>query len=299
MQKAKIISSFAILSFLIGCGPSAEQKAEQERLDKAAGAYISSSAAVENSSDTTHRFIRTADLKFRVKNVINSTYHIEDITGKLGGFVTYTKLESTIDEVENKSISADSSLITTRYTVSNMITLRVPNTKLDTALRLVTRSMEFLNYRIIKADDVALRILSNSLAQKRSANTEKRISKAIDNQGKKLGETLDAENTLANNKERSDNVWLDNLALNDQINYSTVNIEIFQRQTVKRELIANEKNIDEYEPGFGIKLVDSLEFGWVILEAFLLFLVKLWGLILFGLVILIVVKFAIPRLRKH
>lgn len=299
MQKAKIISAFAILSFLLGCGPSAEQKAEQARLDSVSLSFISSSAAMENSSDTTHKFIRTASLKFRVKSVISSTYRIEDITGRLGGFVTYTNLESNIDAVDHKTISADSSLITTRYTVSNTITLRVPNTKLDTALRLVTANMEFLDYRIIKADDVALRILSNTLAQKRSSNTEKRISKAIDNQGKKLGETIDAENTLTNKKELADNAWLDNLALNDQINFSTINIVIYQRQTVKRELIVNEKNIDEYEPGFGQKVVDSLKFGWDILEAFLLFLLKLWGLLLFGLLVLILIRFVIPQLRKH
>jgi hypothetical protein len=299
MQKAKIISAFAILSILFGCGPSAEQKAEQVLLDNASNAYISSSAAVENSNDTTHRFIRSANLKFKVKSVISSTYYIEDITGKLGGFVTYTKLESTIDNVEHKSISADSSLITTRYTVSNTIIIRVPNTKLDTALRMVTANMEFLDYRIIRADDVALRILSNTLAQKRSTSTGKRIGKAIDNQGKKLGETVNAESVLTDTKEQADNAWLDNLALTEQINFSTVNIEIYQRQTVKRELIANEKNIDEYEPGFGQKVADSLKFGWDILEAFILILVKLWGLLLFGLLVLILIKYIIPQLRKH
>src|SRR5688572_5416462 len=39
---------------------------------------VSSSAAAV-SKDTSRKFIRTADLKFKVKNVIKATYRIEDI----------------------------------------------------------------------------------------------------------------------------------------------------------------------------------------------------------------------------
>ena len=57
------------------------------------GSAISSSAA-RQGTDTTHRFIRTADLRFRVKNVIKATLRIEDIVGAHHGWVAKTELRS-------------------------------------------------------------------------------------------------------------------------------------------------------------------------------------------------------------
>lgn len=283
MQTTKFFLGIGIIISLFGCGPSAEEKMNHERMnDSTSNAFISSTAAVENSNDSTHKFIRTADLKFKVKSLIKSTYNIEDITKRQGGFVTYTNLTSNIDHVTNTTVSADSSLETTYYTASNSITLRVPNTKLDTTLKEISKNIDYLDYRIIKADDVAMQILSNNLTQKRSTKNEQRLTNAIANRGKKLDETIVAEEVLISKQEQADNAKIANLSLNDEINFSTINLSIYQRQAIKRELISNDKNIDEYEPGFGSKILDALKFGWDILEALLVFLVKFWGLFLLG-----------------
>ena len=239
----------------------------------------SSSAAVENKKDTTHKFIRTADLKFKVKSVIQSTYNIEDVTTKNGGFVTYTNLTSAIDNVTTTIVSKDSTLETTYYTVNNTITLRVPNVMLDTTLKEIAKNIDFLDYRLIKAEDVALQIFTNDLTKRRLAKNQDRISKAIDNKAKKLNETYNAEESLLNKQEQADNVLISNMALKEQIQYSTVNLIIYQRQSISRELIANDNNIDEYEPGFGTKMLDSLKVGWKILEAIFVFFAKLWGVL--------------------
>ena len=126
---------------------------------------LSSSAAVQDSHDSIHQFVRTADLKFKVNNVSQTTAVVEDIASKQGGFVTYTHLASDIDHVSTIPVSPDSSLETTYYNVTNSMVLRVPNTKLDTTLKEIARSVDYLDYRIIKADDVALQLLSNELSE--------------------------------------------------------------------------------------------------------------------------------------
>lgn len=260
--------------------------------------FISSSAAVENSNDTTRKFIRTADLKFKVKNVINSTYDIEGIATRQNGFVEYTNLSSNIDYVNNTAVSADSSLETTYYTVTNSIIIRVPNTQLDTTLKEISRNIEFLDHRIIKAQDVALQILTNSLTKSRTAKTEARLKSAIDNRGKKLEETTNAEELLINKQEQSDKAEVSNLSLQDQINFSTIKLSIYQRQAIKRELLSNNKNIDAYEPSFGNKFLESIKVGWSILESFIVSLTKLWALILFALLGYILYKAYKNRKRK-
>jgi hypothetical protein len=126
---------------------------------------ISSSAAVETNKNGNRRFIRTADLKFKVKSVVKATYGIEDIVGQQGGFVTYTNLYSTIDYVNSTAISADSTLETTHFTVLNSMTIRIPNRKLDTTLKAIAKHIDYLDHRIITADDVALQLLSNDLME--------------------------------------------------------------------------------------------------------------------------------------
>jgi Domain of unknown function (DUF4349) len=291
MQTSKIILGLGLAILLFGCGHADyKEMASRPMADSTSNAFISSSAAVETGKDTTRQFIRTASLKFKVKSVIKSTYDIENITNRHGGFVTYTNLTSNIDKVTITAVSADSSLETTYYTVINSITLRVPNTKLDTTLKEISNNIDYLDFRVIKAEDVALQMLSNNLTQERSAKNEERLTTAIDNRGKKLKETTIAEELLLSKQEQADNAKIANLSLTDQIKFSTINLSIYQRQTIKRELISNDKNIDGYEPGFGAKLLEAFKYGWNILEAFIVLLAKLWGLFLFAIVVYFLYK---------
>jgi len=77
---AKIVVLFPLILNIVSCGPSAYEKAAIENNTKndsisegksslSNSEWLSSSAAKINTKDSTHQFIRTAELKFRVKNV--------------------------------------------------------------------------------------------------------------------------------------------------------------------------------------------------------------------------------------
>lgn len=246
--------------------------------------YANSSAAVEKNEDPKRKFIRTAELKFRVKNVVNSTYQIEEVIQKEGGFVAFTNLSSNVDYIDTKKISADSILETTHYTVSNIMTLRIPNTKLDTTLRQIAKLIDFLDYRIIKAEDVALVIESNENAIKRAEKTEWIYNSSQNPNVRKKG--LSYEKVIEQ-QELADAATFKNKSLYDQIHFSTIELNIYQRSTIQRELIANEHNLNEWNPSLGSKILDSLSLGWTILEVIFLFLLKIWALIAIGVVFLI------------
>jgi len=276
------LTTLVIIALLFSC-KKAEATSGEETADYAVAdsTAVSSSAAVEKK-DSKQKFIRTADIKFKVKNVVKSTYAIENAVQKFGGFVTYTNLQSNIHDQIKTKISQDSTLETTKYTVENNITIRVPNTQLDTIIKTIAKQIDFLDFRIIKADDVSLKLLSNQLSQKRSTNTEKRIEKAIDEKGKKINDIMEAENTLANQKEANDNHTIDNLSLQDQINFSTVTLQLYQNETIRQEIMPSEKNSNAYKPNLGIQILDSLKTGWYILESVFVFLINLWPFILIG-----------------
>ena len=269
------LTVLAIAILLISCKKS---EPTEESTTAITADSISSSAATDKKGST-RKFIRTADLKFKVKNVTQSTYAIENITNKFDGFVTYTNLQSVIIDKFETKVSQDSTLETTRYNVENNITIRVPNTKLDTVIKSIAKQIDFLDYRIIKADDVSLKILSNQLAQNRSGNNEKRIEKAIDTKGKKINDIMDAENNLANQKEQKDNSKLENLSIQDQVNFSTLAIQIYQHESVKQEMNANTKDYNFYKPNIGIRILDSLRTGWYVLLDLIVFLFEIWWLL--------------------
>lgn len=78
----------------------------------------------------------------------------------------------------------------------NEITLRVPNTNLDSALIEMDKLVDFLDSRTITADDVKLKLVAAQLNTRRNQKMLGKLDKTIDKQGKKLPETIDGLNTL-------------------------------------------------------------------------------------------------------
>lgn len=258
-------------------------------------APVSSSAARVNSKDTVRKFIRTADLKFKVPDVIKTTYKIEDITTGFGGFVEETTLASNIQNKTETQVSEDSTLETTYYIVRNSMTLRVPDIKLDTTLKSIAPLIEYLDSRVVTAQDVRFDIFANQLAIARSNKQDRRVTTTVNHKGKNLGEVSTGEDHPLEAQEHADDAKVDNLRLQDQIEYSTIHLNIYQRQTVKRELIANDKNITAYEPSLMHRLGEALQFGWQTLESIIVSLVKIWGILAFILALFIVYKIYVNR----
>lgn len=243
------------------------------------GNAISSSAA-KAAVDTSFRFVRTADLRFRVKDVVHATLGIEDIVGRHGGWVAHTVLKSDPESTDVIPVSEDSSLEVSRYTLTNAITLRVPNEELDSTIRQIGQWVDLFDHRTIDAEDIRFQLLANSMAQRRARDHAGRLANAIDAQGKRLKETLPAEEALLANDEQRDQKIIDNLELMDRVAYSTVRLDIFQRSLTRKELVPNQVNIDAYRPSLGQRLSGSFIAGWELLEAMINGLLRIWPLVL-------------------
>lgn len=252
--------------------------------------YISSSAAVVNPLDTSRKLIVKADLKFKVQDVTQATYKIEDLIKKEGGFVTSSELTSSDVRTETMAISADSTLESKHHTMTNYMTVRVPNTQLDTTLKQIARLIDYLDYRNINVEDVAIQLKINKWRQGRYQGSARRITKVLDGNTDKVNASMNAEEALLNSQQQEEQAITSTMELQDQIRFSTIKLTLYQRPSVYRELIANEANIDEYQPGYGLRLLDSILAGWYFLGETVLVIVKLWwllaiiGLIYWGIV---------------
>ena len=102
----------------------------------------------------------------------------------------------------------------------------------------------------------------------------------INPKGKKLNDITTAEDKALDKATESDATILNNLTLEDQVNFSTVTLYLYQRETTKQEVIANEKSVNEYRPNIGLQIWDSLKTGWFILEGIIAFVMQLWSVFL-------------------
>lgn len=298
--------------FVISCGQSKEEKGKNPFLSKTEKADkkmdvlaeqtatadstsiqsrdMSSGAAVVNHYDTLRKFIRTADLNFKVKNVYNATHKIEDLTKSFGGFVTESALSNDIRSANTKEISNDSSVVISEYTITSNLTLRVPQNNLDTFLRSLTPLVEFINKRIVTANDIHIDILKTQLEQLRNQNFADETSQI---KTKSTNTRLAALRAQAD----ADAAKIDRLIMFDQIEYSTVNISIYQDSQIRYDMIANQ-DTKRFEPSFGYRLMESLKIGFVIIEELFLFAIKLWGLVVFGFGIFFLVMFIYRKTKK-
>lgn len=248
------------------------------------------SSSVANYVDTARRFILTGDLRFRTDDVVKSTFAIETLIARNGGFVASTHLSTQINHRYTTPISADSSLETTKYTVVNRLTVRVPSDRLDTTLKSLIAHVDFLDHRTLAATDVRLALLRDKLTRRRLNQHTDRLTDAIDEKGAKLKETVTAEDRLVDRQSQADEAVLNTLELEDKIAFSTLTLDIYQREYIRREMLGNEQNIDAYEPGFFSKAGEALQDGWELLKDFALALIRSWSLVLLAIVAFLIYR---------
>ena len=104
---------------------------------------------------------------------------------------------------------------------------------------------------------------------------------------KKLNETNNAEDGLLDKQELADNAKIENMSLNDQVKFSTINLALYQPQTIEKTLVYNEKSVKPYEAGLFSQLADAAQFGWSLFEALLVVFVRVWPLVIVGVIVFV------------
>lgn len=295
LKLSGIVLSTSIVLF--SCGQSSQYMSEKE--DKAKLFADSVSEAIQSinqtpmKADSNRTFVRNADLSFKVKDVKTATFDIERIVSEHNGYVTSSILESTISYKNSMRTSKDSMLDITNYTVHNNIVMRIPNNELDKTLTEIALLIDYLDYRKIKADDVTKQFQAAKLSENRFINHKKRLEKAIDVNCKKLDQMVNAENELLVKQEWADDSKLNTVELAYDVSFSTISINIYQKETTRKDAYAYTLPSKPFEPNFGTKLLESIGDGASIFGEILLFFVKLWPITILIIGIVALIKFVL------
>jgi cell division protein FtsB len=238
------------------------------------------------------KFLRTATLKFEVNNVEQASDYIEKKTRQMGGYVGNSSVNSSLLNDDLISVSPDSLIKSTRYSLSGNLMLRIPDNRLDSLLGEIQSLSIFLDSRIVTADDVSLKILENQLNRQRARTSNQRLSHYSERSKNRLRDLQSTDNTIDERTGISDEALLNNLLLQQQVQYSTVTVSISQEPVVLTKLIAKEKIIPPYREPFFKRLAASFSGSFSDLEEIAVGIFRFW-------ILLVIILISGLYFKKH
>lgn len=241
-------------------------------------------AAALTVNDGDRLLIRAADSRFKVKNVTEATYAIESIIIKNGGIIMNSSIGNDKYAGQEIPVSEDSAMIVTYNNLVANLELRIPKNVLDETLREIAPLAVEIDYRRLQANDVTFDILMKQLTEARLGRKSKRVTNAIATRSAKLEDAVNAEEALDNVEEMADRTTIEKYKLKDKIDFSTISLKLYQDRFETRTMVKRAEAIDAYEPGLGLRALDSLSNGWTVLCSILILLLNLWPLFLIAFV---------------
>ncbi|HEY1869473.1 MAG TPA: DUF4349 domain-containing protein, partial [Chitinophagaceae bacterium] len=172
----------------------------------------------------------------------------------------------------------------THYSLTGNLILRIPDFRLDSLLDEVQSLSIFLDSRLLTYDDVSLKIFENQLTQQRARISNQRVGHYLGHPKNKLRDIQSTDITLYDRSKISDEALLSNYLLQQQVQYSTVNISISQEPIVVTKIVAKEKITLPYEEPFLKRLARSFNAGFIDLEDIVIGITRIW--ILLGIILM-------------
>ncbi len=298
MRQLAIPALLLSICVITACGKSEEMSSEMSAtvaasapLSTAPAADQPSSKAEQLTSSTTsetptHRqLIHEANARFQVKDVYQSSLQIENIVAKLGGFVTQNNIAAQQHSSHERKQPNGQILRLTEYSLNGEITLRVPSANTQALLHQIAPLVVFLDEREFTAQDVALELLQQQLAQARNQASAEALSTPANTNAASQTERILAKNQL---QAQQDIALLQAKLIADQVAFSTIHLTLYQQRKISRSEHADiAAELADAGPSFGVRLLAALQAGWTGALDALVALSYLWPLwLLLGLVTL-------------
>jgi hypothetical protein len=194
-------------------------------------------------------------------------------------------------------LSRDSLLVSKKIIVESQIVLRIPNETLDSMVRELNKLILFLDYRIVKMDEVTFNILANRKAIERLKDYETRQKKHIDTKSGKLKETTNAEENVLNRQNQADQLDVESVALADQVKYCNLTLYIYQKPVWYKEVQVL-PDTESSRPNLFARILDALTAGWIVCMYIIVFLFRIWWLFVILGGIAVTITFILRRKKK-
>jgi hypothetical protein len=239
---------------------------------------MSSNAA--SYADSERQFIRTANARFRVKDVYAAALGIEDTVGSNGGFVVKSDISTESVSTRSYPVGDGKLMELTEHTVQGHLIVRVPSAKTQEFLRALVGHVVFLDRRSFSARDAQFDLLRQQLDMLRNQETQSDLGQAV-RDGGKLSQKTDAIATRNDVKAARDAAHIAKKEFEDQVAFSTIELTLYQPSKVlQTERVDVASMYRQFGPGFFSQLGERLRGGWEGLLDFFLALAGIWPVLL-------------------
>lgn len=219
-------------------------------------------SAATSQEDSERKFIRTATVEFRARDVYRTALAIEDLVAQHGGFVVRNNIRTEIENVQTRP-SGDGNLVElATYTVRGALQLRVPSAHTQAFLRALAGQIEFLDSRNYEAADAQFELLRQQLAYARNQDAQRALGDVAQGRGK-LGEKSDAIAARTGSQALRDEALIAQKTFEDRVAFATIDLTLYQPALVRRtERLDVEAVVRRERPGFFPRLGHALSLGW-------------------------------------
>jgi hypothetical protein len=253
------------LIFIVGCSG---KKGHYEVSTADSTSVLSNGSAADSDKP---KFVKTANMRFKVKDVQRTGESISALTTSMQGMVMHHSLATSIERSTDVVSSSDSVMRFSSYNTNADMTVRVPSDKMEEFMNQVGHMAVFVNTRNMDIQDKTLDFLASQL--KVTGRNE-----IIAQQKKRLVKIKSIDDVLALKDDQVDK-QIDNRRIEDAVKYSTIGLNFYQSNTVAKELIVND-DPSNYSLPFFRRLGNAFVNGWIIFDEGLIALANIWVFIL-------------------
>lgn len=272
----RIIIFYSLFFLILGCNHSTEivPETEQKEAYFLADEAVSENRVMSSQSmaagpealppppteqvSTEKKIIRNGNLTIESEDLKSSRTRLDTLVVFYAGYISSESFNDQEDQL------------------SYNITCRIPADKFDLFITGIESGPDKIISKSVNADDITEQYYDVKIRLDNERQVEKRYLELLA-QARTVKDILDIEEKLGKVRQEIESKEGRLRYLDDRVNYSTLNIWIYQKKDRK------------YEPadrdGFGQRLKKSLHKGWQGFIDFILFFLKIWPLWIVGLLI--------------
>lgn len=277
MQRHSILWAAALLPVLTlyACGNAGSRKdyaPEAESEAVADSAYSASGEVSMNAANIPEKRVKSAGLRLRVGNVVESTVQIERIVTRAGGVVEESEIRQTTARHNNTRYTADSLRRVSWYAPEAHLRLRVPVGMMDSVVHTLTGMAAFVEFRTLKDTDMSLKHLHNKLLNDASREQSRPVQHTKENK------ELDVRQYQDDAQRGAVGRTIENLGIDQLAAFSTIEVELSQPEMAVTVIIPDPERFSQNT--FGAEALLSFNGGIYFFRSVFLFFLSIWPLLL-------------------
>jgi len=277
-MKTKFLIPLAGLALLCACKGKSNSTDADTTKETTGEAKVMHRDTIQNQP----KLVKTADMRFQVKSVRQTTEQITALTENYKGQVMHHVMRSTAGDSVDVRKSDDSIMRVTLVNSTAEMTVKIPPANMVNFMNKVAELGIRVNDQKMDVTDKSLDYLSTKLKLKNQNDL-------VDAQKKTTVNKKDPDNLLAFKNNMVDQ-QINNRKIDDSVKFSTVTLSFYEINAVSKRMMAD-NNLSDYQQPFSKRFGMSFENGWNVFIEILIGVSNFWMLVPLGLGIWFAIRY--------